>query len=69
MNDVTDSTATTEGGASIQWAWAGAGFLLVLLAGAVVWLAITVADLRGEVRQEVEVVQAAAEPGPSRCGC
>lgn len=48
------------GDPNLNWVWAGAGFLFVLLAGAVVWLAVIVADLRGDAPGELEVVQTAA---------
>jgi len=46
--------------------WGGAGFGFVLLAAAVVWLAWTVAGLRGRlpVEQEVETVAAEEEAAP-----
>jgi hypothetical protein len=67
MNNPSPPPADDHPENSLNWIWVGAGFVLVLLTGAVVWLAVMVADLRSDVQGELEIVQIevpASDPAP-----
>ena len=66
MTETPSATDASGAPRNMSWVWAGAGFVLMLLAGAVVWLAVIVADLRAEPPTELVVVEqpASATPEP-----